>query len=649
MSGVEKYVLKNDAVPTIFPNIPQKRAPKRHSSERRELEAAKKVGVEESLASHSRAVLDDVVDRSKDVQCSVDSCDAVVQTYVDCRDIGVQCVDSSLFRSKGVQCSITTTEKGTQTESACPSDILNSTINDNLSTSIQLPTDVSDDFSNIGGDDISYNPAEDEKSDTSMMQDPPYMAFIVFWSSLLALLKRCTLCGDIASVVSYTYDGSMIVVHLLCQRGHKTTCKSQPTDSQRVPEGNLRIASGILFSGNTYHRVAEIFSFSNIRFFGKTMFYKYQRKYLFPVVNERWIQWTKTKFASLKSLGTSKITGDGRCDSPGHSAKYSIYSFQDQETDEIIDFQVMQVTEAGNSNRMEKASFEKLLAKVESKGVKVGQITTDRHPQVRKYMREKRKDITYQYDVWHVAKSIFKKLLKKSKKAACKALEPWIPSIRNHFWWSCATCEGDVVMLREKWTSIVHHIKNKHKWDSGTKYTKCCHKRLKKSERKSKPWLIEGSEAFKAVQDVVFEKKLLTDLEHLTKYSHTGNLEVYHALLNKYAPKREHFSYRGMICRTQLAAMDHNEGANLPQAQLKDGTLRYKLVFPKQSAAWTVKPIKVQKNKTHVNDMVSRVIECSNKNIKIDEPSIASIPRNIASTPRPNKKDVVAEHRSRFS
>ena len=46
-----------------------------------------------------------------------------------------------------------------------------------------------------------------------------------------------------------------------------------------------------------------------------------------------------------------------------------------------------------------------------------------------------------------------------------------------------------------------------------------------------------------------------------------------------------------MICRTQLVALDHNAGANLDQAKTIAGNLRYNLVFPKQSARWTVKPI----------------------------------------------------------
>lgn len=278
----------------------------------------------------------------------------------------------------------------------------------------------------------------------------------------------------------------------------------------------------------------------------------------------------------------------------------------------------------------------------------MSQITTDRHPQVRKYMREKRKYIVYQFDVWHVAKSIFKKLLKKSKKKTCQSLEPWIPSIRNHLWWSSATCGGDAELLKEKWLSILHHIKGKHKWDSGKKYTKCCHPPLSRTEQRTKPWLKASSEAFKALHKIVSDTKFLQDLEHLTKYSHTGNLEVYHAVINKYAPKRQHFSYRGMICRTQLAALDHNAGANLDQAKTKAGNLRYNLVFPKQSARWTVIPIKDHKNKQYVYEMVQRVIQCCNNNIILTESSIPSIPKNIASTPRPDKNDKIISHRSRF-
>ena len=42
---------------------------------------------------------------------------------------------------------------------------------------------------------------------------------------------------------------------------------------------------------------------------------------------------------------TVKLIGDGRCDSPGHSAKYGTYTMMDASTGLIIDHEVVQVSE----------------------------------------------------------------------------------------------------------------------------------------------------------------------------------------------------------------------------------------------------------------------------------------------------------------
>ena len=60
---------------------------------------------------------------------------------------------------------------------------------------------------------------------------------------------------------------------------------------------------------------------------------------------------------------------------------------------------VTQVTEAGNSNVMEILGFKKTLSDIEYKGVTLKRLTTDRHVQIRKYLREKRPDIPHQFDV----------------------------------------------------------------------------------------------------------------------------------------------------------------------------------------------------------------------------------------------------------
>ena len=137
-------------------------------------------------------------------------------------------------------------------------------------------------------------------------------------------------------------------------------------------------------------------------------------------------------------------------------------------------------------------------------------------------MREEEPDISHQFDVWHFVKSVKKKLRAASKKATCKILEKWIKSIGNHLWWCCATCEGDSELLREKWISVLFHVQNKHRWTGYKKFRKCAHPRLTRKEVKAKEWIHANSEAFDALQKIVLDKKLLEDLEHLTKFSHTG-------------------------------------------------------------------------------------------------------------------------------
>ena len=55
---------------------------------------------------------------------------------------------------------------------------------------------------------------------------------------------------------------------------------------------------------------------------------------------------------------------------------------------------------------MEKAGLIKILQEVKGKEHKIERLKTDRHLQIKKYMREPEEDIDYQFDVWHFSKSI---------------------------------------------------------------------------------------------------------------------------------------------------------------------------------------------------------------------------------------------------
>ena len=106
--------------------------------------------------------------------------------------------------------------------------------------------------------------------------------------------------------------------------------------------------------------------------------------------------------------------------------------------------------------------------------VQILSIATDRHRGVGALMKQEYLFIEHQFDVWHLAKSVVKKLTQKGKQKHSEQLLPWIQSISNHLWWSEQTCNGDAQQLTDKWVSIVHHISNAHEWvgNEGSQFTK---------------------------------------------------------------------------------------------------------------------------------------------------------------------------------
>ena len=93
------------------------------------------------------------------------------------------------------------------------------------------------------------------------------------------------------------------------------------------------------------------------------------------------------------------LSGDGRCDSPGYSAKYGTYSLMDSTTDLILDYSLVQVTDVGSSVAMEKEGLRRCLDKLLTQGVSVASIATDRHNGVASLMKKEYSFIEHQYDV----------------------------------------------------------------------------------------------------------------------------------------------------------------------------------------------------------------------------------------------------------
>ncbi|CAB4036787.1 Hypothetical predicted protein, partial [Paramuricea clavata] len=128
----------------------------------------------------------------------------------------------------------------------------------------------------------------------------------------------------------------------------------------------------------------------------------YQSLYISPAVNEFWEQ-HKEELWEEKAGKDVVLSGDGRNDSPGHSAQYCTYSLADMEDHAILQMNIMYVREAaGKSNNMERIGFERGMDKLLTSQMSVKEVVTDEKS-------DKNKDVKHQNDVWHGGKSPAKK------------------------------------------------------------------------------------------------------------------------------------------------------------------------------------------------------------------------------------------------
>ena len=179
--------------------------------------------------------------------------------------------------------------------------------------------------------------------------------FLVFESCLLSLFSRCCKCG-LEVELKTSVRGTLLVVNGSCPDGHEIHWQSQPM-LKNMGAGNLLVPAAILFSGLTFTGFANMAEILNLPLISESYFYKIQKEYLYPVIHSTYILQQEAVLVFLRDEGLH-LSGDGRCDSPGYSAKYCTYSIMDSVSDLILDYKLVQSSETGSSVAMEKEGFQ---------------------------------------------------------------------------------------------------------------------------------------------------------------------------------------------------------------------------------------------------------------------------------------------------
>ena len=232
-------MLKEDAVPTIFAHNATKQPQKRRSSILREQKATKKQ-LRDDAFSHNEMV--------NNIEFEFNT--KAIQTELKMISNSTQTILKPVMMSVSTQVSpidlMNTREASTQ----CYNEMHND-IDENI--------DSESDYEAEATDESVYSVSDESESDikSTITLSPSKTAFIIYWSSLMILFKKCQICFLPASVKNITVKGSQLIVRLVCSEKHEYTWKSQPS-VKRYPQGNLTLAVAVLFSANTFQKISTL-------------------------------------------------------------------------------------------------------------------------------------------------------------------------------------------------------------------------------------------------------------------------------------------------------------------------------------------------------------------------------------------------------
>lgn len=167
-----------------------------------------------------------------------------------------------------------------------------------------------------------------------------------------------------------------------------------------------------------------------------------------------------------------------------------------------------------------------------------------------------------------------------------------------------------------------------------------------------------GSRAHKLFREVVESQFLMKDISKLSPVHQTYGLEVFHSVVNTFAPKNTHFFYPAMMARLCVATLHFNENGRRHQATTGAGAAQWYVSYPegKKEQAAVVKPHRTPISYAYVEELRINLMErrrqftsCPLAAAEADT-IIGYKPPPLTSSYVPiNKEELVAMRRSRFA
>ncbi|XP_011677896.2 uncharacterized protein LOC105444839 [Strongylocentrotus purpuratus] len=355
----------------------------------------------------------------------------------------------------------------------------------------------------------------------------------------------------------------------------------------------------------------------------------------------------------LQELGEPLVLGgDARNDSPGHTAKYGSYTFMEMNINKVIHVELVQKSEVANSYNMELEALRRGLVWVEQTDLELGTIITDRHVQVRAWIRQNLKEVQHYFDVWHISKGLKKKLRAAGMKKDCELLHQWTKSITNHMYWvASSTPDAGQEVMAAKWSSMINHIMNIHDHETDV-FPQCLHGPLAEVDERI-AWILPNSTAADEVIRICQSKYLLKDIKMMSPAQQTSSVEAYHGTINYFAPKLYVYSYQGMHARLLLAAMHFNENSGRAQRKKKDGTEQWSISHPRGRDTYVLRKVLVNPTYEYVHELFSestRLALSRNTNLREETPLLCNVPPPMStSMERPTMDEALEREKSRFA